>query len=140
MTNEDRVTEFKSKLDNVFKAYFITELCANAVEIIVAVVVLINVLKTDNQRALMLTILVMFVVLFATSSITIKMFFGSFSGFNKIVTFRSRFDFASKKLADSKKDLEDGKITDADYRIEKMIYDDEINKLAEEINNIKTKK
>ncbi len=140
MTNEERVIEFKSKLDKVFKTYFITELCINAVEVAVGVVAIMLALNSENQRTLMLTILAFLVVLLATSTVTIKLFFGSYSGLNKIINFRTRFDFVSKNLADSKKNLDAGKITADDCTIAQTIYDDEIRALADEIDNIKLKK
>lgn len=140
MTNEERVVEFKAKLDKVFRTYFITELCANAIEIIVSVIVLLNVLKTDNQRALMLTVFGIFVVIFLTSSVTIRVFFGSVSGLTRVVNFRTKFDFVTKNLSDAKSDLEKGKISFDEFTIVQTIYDDEIKNLAEQIDSFKLKK
>lgn len=140
MTNKERVVEFKAKLDKVFRTYFITELCENAIEIIVSVIVLLNVLKNDNQRALLLTVLGIFVVIFLTSSVTIRVFFGSVSGLTRVVNFRTKFDFVTKNLSDAKSDLEKGKISYDEFVIVQTIYNDEIKNLAEQIDSFKLKK
>lgn len=139
MTNQQIVSDFKSKLDKVFKTYFISELVASAIVIAIGVVALLLVLRTDNQRALMITILCIFIAVFVTSFINIRLFFGSVSGMNRIVNFRTRYDFVSKNLDDSKKQLEKGKITIDDYNIAKTIFDDEMNALFNEIKNINIK-
>lgn len=140
MTNEQKVIEFKSKLDRVFKTYFIAELCANAVEVLIGVIALLFVLQKDNQRAMMIVVACIFIAVFATSFITIKAFFGSVSGMNKVVSFRTRFDFVAKHLEDAQNKCDKGEITADDLTIAKTIYDDEINSLVNEIDSITVKK
>lgn len=140
MTNEQKVKEFKQKLDRVFKTYFITELCADAVEVAVGIIAIILSLRADNQRALMLSVLCLFIVVFATSFFIIKLFFGSVSGMNKIVSFRTRFDFVSRNYDDTRKRVNKGNLTKDDLNIAKTIYDDEINTLYHEMENITTPK
>lgn len=140
MTNEKTVADFKAKLDKVFKAYFISELCADTVEIAVGIIAIMYALNAENQRALMLSVLFIFIAVFATSFVIIRIFFGSVSGMNKIVSFRTRYDFVSKNLQDAERKLNKGKITADDYNIAKAIYDDEIKSLFDEIERISVKK
>lgn len=141
MTDEERVISFKIKLDKIMRSYFWIEVLVNFVEIAIGAVVIFLITKnTDNERALMLSLLVLFVCVFLTSFVLVRIFFGSFAGMNKISSFRTRAEFIIRNLADCQEKHKKGKISDKDLTIAETIYNEEIANLVLEIDKIVPKK
>lgn len=140
MTDEQRVVGFKCKLDKAMKSYFFTELAVDFVIIAIGAIALFFVLRMDNETAVMLVALCVFAAIFLASFLIIKILFGSFSGMNRINSFRTRVDFAIKTMESSKKEHQKGKLSDGDLAIAQAIYNDEMSNLVKEIDAIKIKK
>lgn len=140
MTNEEKVLNFKRDLDKAFRAYLISELFVSAVEVVASIAILAFVLNLQSERGILITVAVIFIAVSLSSLLMVKLFFGSVSGMNKVISFRTRVEFVTKQLEDCMQNVSSGNADKSELSIAQKIYNDELNSLVEEMNNIKIKK
>ncbi|MGN1421331.1 MAG: hypothetical protein ACI4XC_07450, partial [Eubacterium sp.] len=110
----------------------IVELLAEAFEIAAFVIILLKANLEDLSK-LIFILIGMFVIMFSTMLISIKVNFGSLKSFCEIFSIQNKYNLASENLKNAEKNFDKGKITVDEFNKAKNDYDNMISEIANKI-------
>lgn len=131
---EEKVKEYISAIKKEITKWIIVELLTEAFEIAAFVIILLKATNNLEDLSNLIYILIgMFVVMFSTMFISIKVNFGSLKNFSEISSIQNKYNLASENLKNAKKNFNKGKITADELNKAKNDYDNMISEISNKI-------
>ncbi len=131
---EEKVKEYISAIKKEIIKWIIVELLTEAFEIAAFVIILLKATNNLEDLSKFIYILIgMFVVMFSTMFISIKVNFGSLKSFSEISSIQNKYNLASENLKNAKKNFDKGKITADELNKAKNDYDNLISEISNKI-------
>lgn len=131
---EEKVKEYISAIKKEITKWIIVELLTEAFEIAAFVIILLKATNNLEDLSKLIYILIgMFVVMFSTMFISIKVNFGSLKSFSEISSIQNQYNLASENLKNAKKNFDKGKITADELNKAKNDYDNMISEISNKI-------